>query len=80
MGDMTNLYLHDDVCGTCGKPFDAAGEGFPRYCRRSCEPEGFRSARAGGGTTIEKGTRCPGCRRLVRGLFALAQHRKAKGH
>ena len=26
------------------------------------------------------GTPCPGCNRLLRGPFGLAQHRSAKGH
>lgn len=81
MGEYADMMLEGDACAGCGMPFlDDEGEGFPRYCSRTCEPEDFRKAKGGGGTTLKKTTPCPGCARKLRGPFALAQHRAMKGH
>lgn len=81
MGEYADMMLEGDACAGCGEMFlDDAAQGFPRYCSRACEPEGFRASKGGGGTTQFRGTKCPGCDRKLMGAFALAQHRTAKGH
>lgn len=80
MGEYAEMMLEGDACAGCGEVFHDSGEGFPRYCSRACEPDDFRKAKGGGGTTLKKNTPCPACARKLRGPFALAQHRAAKGH
>lgn len=80
MGEYADMRLEGDICAGCGEVFSDAGEGFPRYCSRACEPPDFRKARGGGGVTEGKSVRCPNCARTLKGPFALAQHRAAKGH
>jgi hypothetical protein len=79
MGEYADYMINGDDCAGCGMPFHNSGDGFPRYCSRTCEPEGYRTP----SPKPNKGKRqtpCPGCNRFFAGDFGLAQHRAMKGH
>ena len=83
MGEMAEYMLNGDDCAGCGMPFHDAGDGFPRYCSRACQPVGFRSTKPQPGIPPAGSIRripCPACERLFHTDFGLAQHRESKGH
>lgn len=79
MGEIAEMMLDGTLCEGCGVYMEGEGQGFPRYCSRACEPAGYRtpSRKPNKG---KRSTPCPGCGRTLAGVFALAQHRAAKGH
>ncbi len=80
MGEYAEYMLTGEDCAGCGLPFmDDEAAGFPRYCSRQCEPVGYRapSPKSNKG---KRNTPCPGCKRMLAGPVALAQHRAMKGH
>lgn len=39
MGDIADMMIEGDLCGTCGEAFEDSGDGFPRYCSSACNPD-----------------------------------------
>ncbi len=39
MGEIADMMLEGDLCAGCGVYMDGDGDGFPRYCSASCDPD-----------------------------------------